>query len=251
MFEGSNIIYKGMYLVGFALMMLYSIKKCGKHNISVKRAVSMTLFTYVAGVSGALIMGKVFSLISKSLGLNQSSSVAIFGAVMFTPLFLLLSFFVTEKLFAVIKKSNWRDNLDLLTPGIFIILTCAKFGCIFAGCCQGFLCDSFGIYNPVLEAKVFPIQIFEVVTMCGVMLLCHILLKKEHIFPKGSAYPLTASVYSVTRFCWEFARYYESEQLRRLFLGMSLWQICCIIVITVSVCTIICLRKKDITGKNN
>ncbi len=243
MFEGSDIIYKGMYLVGFALMMIYSILKCKKHNISRQRAITMTLFTYAAGVGGALIMGKVFTLISTHFGLGQTSSVAIFGAVMFTPLFLLLGFIISEKLFMMVKKSCWRDNIDLLTPGIFIILTCAKFGCMFAGCCQGFLCDSFGIYNPILEAKVFPIQIFEVITMILVLVLCHFLLKKYHIFPRGSAYPLTASVYSTTRFCWEFARYYESDKLRHLFFGLTLWQICCIIVIIVSIVIILYLRS--------
>lgn len=245
MFPGSDIIYKGMYLVGFALMMIYSVKNCEKKKISKKRAVAMTLFTYFAGVAGALIMGKVFSAISNSLGLEQSSSVAIFGAVMFTPIFLILWFFLVEKVLVAIKPGCWHDYLDLLTPGIFIILICAKFGCMFAGCCMGFECESFGIYNPSLETKVFPIQGFEVITMIIVLTVCHFLLKKEHIFPKGSAYPLTASVYSCTRFCWEFARYYESDKLRHLFLGMSLWQICCIIVITVSVITILYLRSYD------
>lgn len=245
MFEGSNIIYKGMYLVGFALMMLYSIKNCGKYNISKKRAVVMTLFTYVSGVTGALIMGKIFTLISESLGLSQSSSVAIFGAVIFTPLFLILGFIVTEKLLVAVKPGSWRDNIDLLTPGIFMILICAKFGCMFAGCCQGFLCDSFGIYNPVLDAKVFPIQPFEVVTMTAVMVICHFLLKKENIFPRGSAYPLTAAIYSVTRFCWEFARYYESDSLRHLFMGLSFWQICCILVTGCCTIIIFLLRRQN------
>lgn len=245
MFAGSAIIYKGMYLVGFALMMIYSLKNCQKRDISKARAVTMTLFTYIAGVAGALIMGKVFTVISSSLGLEQSSRVAIFGAVMFTPLFLLLWFIITEKVLAAVKPGKWRDYMDLLTPGIFIILTCAKFGCIFEGCCHGFVCESFGIYNPIIEAKVFPSQIFEVITMSLVLLLCSFLLKKESIFPRGSAYPLTAAIYSTTRFFWEFCRYYETEELKRLFLGLSLWQICSLIVIITSVIVLIILRKKE------
>ena len=245
MFEGSEIIYKGMYLVGFILMMIYSLRTCQKKNISKGRAVAMTLFTYVAGVAGALIMGKVFTVISDSLGLQQSSSVAIFGAVMFTPLFLILWFFVTEKLLQAIRPGSWRDYLDLLTPGIFIILICAKFGCFFAGCCHGFLCESFGIFNPTVNAKVFPIQIFEVITMIAVMLLCSFLIKKEKLFPRGSYYPLTAAVYSVTRFCWEFFRYYESDSLRHLFMGLSLWQICSLIMIAAGITAILLLRRAD------
>ncbi len=226
-------------------MMLYSVKKCRDHRITKKRAVGVTLFTYVAGVCGALIMGKIFSLISAALGFEQSSRVAIFGAVIFTPLFLLLGFIITEKLLMAVKPSDWKENLDLLTPGIFIILTCAKFGCIFEGCCMGFLSEGFAVYNPILEAHVFPIQPFEVITMIIVLVLCSFLLKKKHIFPPGSAYPLTASVYSFTRFIWEFLRYYEGESLRKLFLGLSLWQICCILVIIVSVAVLIYLKKKQ------
>lgn len=243
MFAGSGYIYKGMYLVGFALMMLYSIKKCKDHGITKKRAVTMTLFTYAAGVCGALIMGKIFTLVSRSLGFEQSSSVAIFGAVIFTPLFLLLGFIISEKLLMAVKPSDWKKNLDLLTPGIFIILTCAKFGCIFEGCCMGVVCEGFAIYNPIIDANVFPIQPFEVITMIIVLVLCSFLLKKKHIFPPGSAYPLTASVYSLTRFMWEFMRYYEGESLRHLFLGLSMWQICCIIVIIVNIAVLIYLKR--------
>ena len=241
-----NIIYYSMYFVGFAIMMVISIKNCQKYNISKKRAIAMTVFTYFAGVAGAVIMGKVFSAISKSLGLNQYSSVAIFGAVIFTPIFLLFAFLFTEKVLVAAKKSCWRDNMDLLTPGIFAILTCAKFGCSIVGCCFGIVCESFGVQSTQIDAKVFPIQIFETITMLGVLFLSQYFLTKKDIFPRGSAYPLTASIYSTTRFCWEFLRYYENEKLRHLFLGLTFWQLCCIIVIVTSVLVLIYLRKSPV-----
>ncbi len=241
-----KIVYYSMYLVGFAIMMVISIKNCQKHNIVKKRAIAMTVFTYFAGVSGALLMGKIFTLVANATGSTNGSTVAIFGAVIFTPLFLLFAFLLTEKVLVAVKQSCWRDNIDLLTPGIFVILTCAKFGCIFGECCHGILCESFGIYNSRLEAKVFPIQIFETITMLGVLFLSQYLLTKKDIFPRGSAYPLTASIYSTTRFCWEFLRYYENEKLRHLFLGLTFWQLCCIIVIVTSVLVLIYLRKSTV-----
>lgn len=237
MFKGSEYVYYLMYLVGFAIMMILNIKDCGRYKIEKKNAVIYTLYTYVAGVVGAMIMGKIYTAIAHALNDNSVSRVAIFGAVMITPIILVITF--------LIIKSDFRRNMDMLTPGIFIILASAKLGCFMNGCCGGFVCD-FGIYNPEIGEKVFPVQIFEVLTMIAVIVLTQLYFKKTKHYVKGVAYPITAAVYSVTRFCWEEARYYPNERLKNVALGMTFWQICCIIVFVVSIIIIAVLYSDKV-----
>ena len=56
-FPGSAVLYKLMYVVGFALMMAYSVKYRERYLVDKVTAVVLTLCTYVFGVAGALAMG--------------------------------------------------------------------------------------------------------------------------------------------------------------------------------------------------
>lgn len=234
MFEGSKYAYYGMYLVGFAIMMLINLKTHKKYGLKKSVTVLITLITYVAGVTGAMIMGSAYTALTQKFDAG-GSSVAIFGAVVFTPLFMTAV--------SLLIGQPWRKVTDMLAPGIFIILTCAKFGCFMAGCCPGREC-SFGIYNPEYEMTMFPSQLFESITMCFVVAFCFWYAHKSQKFGSGSVYPVTAAVYSVTRFCWEFMRYYKYEEMRHIMFGMTFWQFWCIAVILLSVIWIILLKSQ-------
>ena len=129
MFEGSKYAYYGMYLVGFAIMMLVNLKTHKKYELKKSTAVIFTLITYGAGVFGAMKMGEMYTYVVRNFE-DQGSTVAIFGAVFFTPLIMTAV--------ALLLNQSWRKIMDLLAPGIFIILACAKFGCFMAGCCHRF-----------------------------------------------------------------------------------------------------------------
>ena len=233
MFEGSDYAYYGMYLVGFAIMMIVNLKTYKKYELTKLSAVVITLITYVAGVTGAMIMGDAYSAVYAKY--NASTNVAIFGAVVFTPIFM--------SIVALIMNKSWRKVIDMLAPGIFIILTCAKFGCFMAGCCPGREC-SFGVYNPKLELTVFPSQLFESITMCFVVAFCFYYAFKNKKRISGSVYPITAAVYSVTRFAWEFMRYYSHEEMRHIIFGMSFWQFWCVMVIIIACVWILILKSQ-------
>lgn len=236
MFEGSGIAYKAMYIIGFAIMMILNLKFHKKYSISRKNGVIITLITYFSGVYGAMIMADWYNSVVESFGVD-GSTVAIFGAVVFTPIIM--------SVVALVLGQSWRNVMDMLAPGIFIILACAKFGCFMAGCCPGREC-SFGIYNPELELTVFPSQLFESITMAVVVLICFVYGFKYKKCIPGSVYPVTAAIYSVTRFCWEYMRYYEYEEMRHIVLGMSFWQFWCIAVIILSVAWILLLRSEKL-----
>lgn len=228
LFKGSNYVYYFMYLVGFAIMMILNIKKYRFYKMTKRRAVGLTLLTYVSGVTGAVIMGKIYTSLMLKAGVTDSSNVAIFGAVIFCPAFILAYLIISQKLFGA-KKSSFRNDMDILTPGIFIILTCAKFGCFLNGCCRGIEC-SFGISYQNSDAVYFPVQIFEVLTMIIILLAARYYTFNSGRFIKGTAYPVTAMMYSACRFGWEFMRDYPSDKVRHMIAGLTFWQFCCVIV---------------------
>lgn len=233
MFEGSKYAYYGMYLVGFAIMMLVNLKTYKKYELTKKTTIVFTLITYVAGVTGAMIMGNAYTAaIAKYDG--GYSNVAIFGAVVFTPIFMTAA--------SLLANKPWRKIMDLLAPGIFIILTCAKFGCFMAGCCPGIEC-SFGFYNEQVGAVTFPSQLFESITMCFVVVFCFWFGFRNKRFKSGSLYPITAAVYSVTRFCWEFMRYYPNDEIRHIMFGLTFWQFWCLVTIVISAVWLLLLRS--------
>lgn len=235
MFPGSNIVYKLMYVVGFALMMIINLKTYKRYKLNKIKTIILTLITYVAGVTGAMIMGDIYTKLMLSNGLNTGTNVAIFGAVIFTPLFLSIA--------SVILKEDWRCVLDMLAPGIYLILACAKFGCFIYGCCYGLECD-YGIKYLNNDVPVFPIQIVEVFLMSLIILLCFYYAFKSRHYKKGTVYPVTTIIYCIIRFFVEFFRYYEFDEQRHIILNMTLWQFCCVLMIIVSIIWIVILNSK-------
>lgn len=238
MFEHSETFYYLMYLVGFAIMMIVDVTEHKRYGIKKKSAVIYTLITYVCGVSGAMVMGKIYTVCSLAAGSDDGSRVAIFGALVFTPLFLLIILLITDK-----DKAAY---MDMLTPGIFIILTCAKFGCFLNGCCAGKEWER-GIYNPRLDMSVFPIQLPEVAAMICIVVFTQLYFRKKQNYVKGTAFPVTAAVYCAARFCFEFGRYYPENGLGHVFLGMTFWQLWCIALFAVCALIVYGLNRQNKT----
>ena len=233
MFAGCGTVYKLMYVVGFALMMAINLKTYKKYRFNQKMTIIITLITYVAGVVGAMLMGNIYTDLMVKNGFEVDSNVAIFGAVIFTPIFMTIA--------SLILRQDWRRVLDMLAPGIFVILTCAKFGCFINGCCYGLEC-SFGIKYIWSNRIVFPIQIVEVFLMTLVVAFCFWFAFKSEKYSKGNVYPITTIMYCIIRFFVEFFRYYKYEEQRHIVFGMTMWQFCCILSIVVCILWLLALR---------
>ena len=228
MFEKSSIFYNAMYVVGMILMMVISLLTHKRFGIKKKDAVLYTIYSYVSGIAGALLMGWIYTRINLALGFESSSTVSIFGAVVFTPFFMLVFPNVYH---------NWADVMDMLAPCGFTILTCAKFGCFINGCCYG-VESSFGVHYINVDGARFPVQLFEVISMILILVFTQLYFKKTKHFVSGTAYPITFGCYSAVRFFWEFFRYYSSEQRHALF-GLTVWQaVCCVTFVVCIVVTI-------------
>lgn len=238
MFKGSEYFYYLMYAVGFFMTLFINLKTHDRYSLTKKKAVVYTVCMFLCGIVGALLMSDIYNACCKSIGVNENSTVSIFGAVVFAPIFMTVFF--------LIEKSDALRNLDMLTPGIFITLTCAKFGCFLDGCCMGVPYEN-GIYNPIVNTRVFPVQICEVLSMIIMLVLTQTYIKKGKNVPEGFNYPLTTAVYCVIRFLWEFMRYYD-ESMRHGFFGVTFWQGWCIIMFVLSAVMMTVLKIRS--GKN-
>lgn len=231
-----QIGYYGMYFVGLILMFTVSLCTYKKYKLKKSTALIFTAIALVGGLAGTVVMGSIASAVAATVGVSGGSKIAIYGAVMFTPLILLAA--------ALISKQPWREILDLMAPSGLIFTACAKLGCVFSGCCPGIPC-SFGVFNPWHNQTMFPSQILEFITMLIIIAICFLYAFRSKKFTSGTLYPFAAIIYASTRFIWEYFRFYTLEAERHIMFGvMTFWQFCCLLTIAVSVIWLVVMKSE-------
>ncbi len=236
--SGYNLIgYYAMYLVGTILMFTVSFLTYKKYELKLWQAIVFTIVALAGGLTGTVVMGDIYGKVLAANGIAGSSGMAIYGAVMFTPIILLIT--------CLIFRQPWKKIIDMIAPSGIIFTACAKLGCLFAGCCSGIEC-SFGIYSNVHKAKMFPSPIFEFITMLIIIVIGFRYAFKSKKFVSGTVYPVMGILYGSTRFFWEFLRFYTRDIERHIVMGMTLWQFCSVITVTISVIWLIYLNKDKI-----
>lgn len=213
--------YLAMYVIGTVLMFTVSMLTYKKHNLKLRQAIVFTLIAFAGGMAGTKLMGMIHTAVLQAAGFSDTSGMSIYGAVIFTPIIVLL--------ICLICKQPWRPILDLLAPSGIILVGCAKLGCLFLGCCPGIEC-SFGIYYENYKATMFPSPIFEFITIAAIVALGFWYTFKSGKHVAGTVYPLLCMLYGSTRFLWEFMRYYQPAEAKHMILGMSFWQFVSILV---------------------
>lgn len=224
-------------VIGLIIVIILSFIICKKHGISKLSTLIFILLGYGGGIYCAKLMGGLYTMVSQMYG-GGKSNVAIFGVVVGLPLVLIAA--------SLISGKDWKKVNDLFAPGAFLGLAFSKFGCFFAHCCPGIEC-SFGTYNPLYEKVMFPSQLCESVTMVFVVAFSfwYSLKYKKRI--SGAAYPVTAMLYTFTRFCWEFLRYYDLDKMKHLLFGLSFWQLWCVAVFAASCVWLLILKNPKLT----
>lgn len=241
-------IYHTMYGVGLVLMTLFNVLINYKiFNYSRLRAFVYSIFTFGYGYLMAMVIGYIFNFLTDLKGVDTSYIIRLdmIGTILFV-IFLIPTAFA-EKYFYKLKNKRLpyingkrvplkvvsvSDTLDFVIPGGFIFLSCIKIGCSISGCCFGIEC-SWGVYSRRIGATVFPIQICEAATIWLIIIALYF-IQQTKFYRRGMAAPLGGGMYIFARFCWEFLRYYTPE-MRHFFLGLSLWQIFCVIIFIVVV----------------
>ena len=247
-------LYYTMYAVGFILMMIFNLFIYYRvFHITRLRAAVYSLTAFAFAMLGLVVIGDLYNAICALKGLPPQVDKDMIGSVVFELLWIpavyAVKYFLKLKNKKMpyingkrvpIKTISFRDTFDFIVPGAFMMASAIKIGCFFSGCCFGIECD-WGVISPKIFKTVFPIQLFESATIWLIIIVCYF-IKQTKFYRRGMAAPLTAAMYIFARFCWEFLRYYDPE-MRHFFLGLSLWQIFCLIVLIVLVVWLIVLYK--------
>ena len=160
-------MYKGMLLAALILCMALSVIRRKKLNLSVPRALVITVLLIMFGVLGA----KILAIIESG---GNTGGYSFFGALYFAP----LGLYVTGKMLKI-PAVKCVDFFGVYVP---LILACLRVGCFIEGCCGA---------NPIeIGSKTVtpPIQLIE----CGLDLLIFlfILIKYDRCFGKEKSLAL-------------------------------------------------------------
>lgn len=239
MFGWNFLAYWGMYLVGTVLMFVVGLSIHKKFDLTKVQALFFLFIAFLCDGSGAWIMGKIFTKICDLAGLTSSSNYAIYGAVILTPILIIIT--------ARVLFQPWRKVIDMIALSELFARAFGKLGCMFGGCCWGIMSD-FGLHNNVFGTKMFPSPLFEFIIILIIILIGFMYTFKSKKYIPGAVYPITTILYASTRFIFEFFRYYAAEIERHIILGMTFWQFISILAIILSVVWLLGL-KNDWAGK--
>lgn len=127
---------------------------------------------------------------------------------------------------------------------LFAVIPCigqgiSHFGCVFAGCCQGYK-SSWGIYNYWLGYTCVPVQIFEGVTALLIGVYIEFRFRKKKWQDDKKAMPIMFVLFGISRFLLEFLR--DNEKV--------IWHISnpalhCLLMTTVGFIWLTVLKKYD------
>ncbi len=138
-------------------------------------------------------------------------------------------------------KLKWKDVCSLLAVGPIAVHGISHFGCIFAGCCQGYPYEApLAIYNAFRQKYLFPIQPIEAIA--AILIIVYIILrtKKLGYVTDGKEYPIMLVLFGSTRFFFEFFR-----DNGKLFFGCSSLSFHALFMFVVGVVVLGIMNKKE------
>ena len=254
------ILYYASFLVGYVVAFFINLTTYYKYHTT-QRRVWLYSLTFIYGFLGAMVAGKVYTVIYQSMGFKNESILAMFGAVILVPLFEIVTVLIEKAIRGRVNASraktgskrplppvSVRDTLDMLAPNVFLVMGFGKLGCHLNGCCYGIEC-AFGLHRTFFgqEHILFPVQLLEA-GLIFAMLIALYFVKRRPFYRRGMAYPLTAGVYSALRFGVEYLRWYD-EPMKKIVLGcMTVWQAAAILVFVSSAVSVFVLYK---TGESS
>lgn len=227
-----------VYSIGGIFAAISFLLKRKRYGFTLQRALIYTLVLIGAGMIELKLMGGIRSVCMSLVSGGEfipDARVRIFGAIIFQPIWCyIVSLFSGDK---------FRKLTDSLAPETFMYFIFGKIECLLSGCCHGIPWDT-GIYSHKLEQTVFPVQIYEALATLVVVIILYALTNCKAL-RMGSLFPIGTILYSIPRFVFENYRYYDQKVESEFFLGMTFWQMWCVISIIISVVWLVVLYSKS------
>lgn len=187
----ADLIYGNYWIITVPTIMGISLFLGRKYGIKAKKIIP-TVMIVLLGES--IITWLLFQIPLYVRGEGVSSVVRTF-------VYLPLVAFLCARLFNI----RWETLCDIIAPGICAAQGMGSSACIFTGCCHGYP-FTYGIYNPVYEMRVFPVQLCETGTSLLIASYLIVLAKEKGYISDGKSYPLMMMLFGTARFVWEFFR---------------------------------------------
>ena len=195
------MFYVAFFAAGFVAVLIFNLINCKNFKIPIWKAAIFTVLVY------ALSVVWMFFLYWAASGFKNWGGNNIVRVFIWVPLF--------AWPVAKLLKLNWKTCCDYISPCLCVVHGVAHLGCVFDGCCHGYRWD-YGIFNPALHYKTFPIQPIEALVAIGIVVFLCIRQHKNNYKVDGLSYPIMLILFGSTRFFLEFAR--DND---KVFLGIS------------------------------
>ena len=227
--ELSNTVYIVLLVLSFVGWFVFNYCYRKKYHLTGAQAIILSAVVFPLTYAWTYIIGFVES------GFTNWDRHHIVWGFIYIPLFVWA--------LAKVLKCNVKAAIDFIAPGVALSQAIAHIGCTFAGCCYGFSC-SWGVWNPILDTTLFPVQICETIFAFATFFICIAYAKKHNYCADTRVYPLFLILFGITRFAMEFLR-----DNHKVFLHMSSPAIHCILMTIVGIVWLLYLRKSKQEGK--
>lgn len=187
----ADLIYGNYWVFTAPTLLSITLFLGRKYGIGAKKLIPITAIVFWAQSALTSLLFQV------PLHVRGGGVSSVVRAFVYLPLVLLLC----SKLF----KVKWGALCDIIAPGICAAQGIGSSACIFTGCCHGYP-FAYGIYNPVYEMRLFPVQLCETGTSLLIALYLILRTKEHHYETDGRSFPLMLMLFGIARFMWEFFR---------------------------------------------
>lgn len=196
--------YAICFLLAFLCWAVYVLLRGRYFAVSWRKTAYSMLLNLVCALSG----GKIFTVIEAAARGGRLS----FSEAGFTGLGGAVGLLAGTAVFCLIDRADAGLYRDIYAVSMGLLYGISKFGCLFAGCCRGIAWDGPGKIRYLdgalpVSGWLFPVQALEAVSFIVLFALLDRQLRRRS---KG-LFPMTIVLYSMLKFCLDYARGYEAR----------------------------------------
>lgn len=174
-------------LLGIGTIYSFEHLNSNKEKLRLKKA-HCAILALLHTILGVMCV-KLFAIIEVGFDFEKAGNMSIYGGMYLMPVFYFL--------FAKISKRSVKDTFDVFAICMLFTLLCARFNCIFSGCCIG---------KPLVKGSniCWPTRQLEIVFYIILIFILKKKMKTENV--SGKVFPIYMISYGIFRFIIESVR---------------------------------------------
>jgi len=197
----SDAIYNSIFAIAYVAQLVFLVVYRKKYGLSLLKACLSVALIYPAGYYWMLVLTWIEN------GFTNWGANNIVRLYVYMPLICAAA--------AKILRVPGKMLSDYIAPSMALQQVIGHSVCPIAGCCHGYACE-WGVWNPVKNVRLFPIQWLECLVALLVLIWTLRQAKKDNYSGNGKVYAVMLITFGYTRFFLEFLR--DND---KLILGIS------------------------------